>query len=327
MVTPKVGHLGLLCYSLAAWLIGVFMETMPYDDADHESMEHLREQFYRVDITPALQQSIEQTDVLKTEIDERRPLAPQLWETVQDKLKIGWTHHSNAIEGSTLSLGETHFFLQYGLTSKGKSLKEYLDARNHAEAIDLLREIVAQERPITEGLIKEINALLLHGVDTTPAINSLGQPVEKRAYPGQYKREPNHVLQPDGSIHSYTDPLQVVPEMEYLIGWINDHLAVDHPTVVAAVAHYNLVRIHPFDDGNGRGARILMNLILMKAGYAPAIIHREDRADYIEALVQANQGHLEPFVTFICEAVIQTQASILADLRGAKPRETGDKLM
>jgi Fic family protein len=196
---------------------------------------------------------------------------------------------------------------------EGKPFKDFLDAKNHAEAIDFLFDVVKQNRPITESLIKELNALLMSGLDFTPAIEASGNTVRKPAHPGAYKQQSNHVLQPDGTIHRYVEPLQVQPEMEALCDYIR--ISPDHVIHVAAMAHYHLVRIHPFDDGNGRVARILMNLILLRAAYSPAVIRIETRRQYLLALSQADQGNTEEFVRFVVEAVRVTQESILSDLK------------
>ncbi|OGB30705.1 MAG: hypothetical protein A3F78_00230 [Burkholderiales bacterium RIFCSPLOWO2_12_FULL_61_40] len=244
-------------------------------------------------------------------IDAKKDQDESLWDTLVNRLRTDWTYHSNGIEGSTLTRGETHFFLSEGLTVEGKPFKDFLDAKNHAEAIDLLFDVVANKQPITEGFIKNINALVLHGVDSTPAQNAMGQRVRKKATPGEYKQLPNHVQQPDGTIHYYVEPLHVHDQMQALVAWIVSAMEALHPMHVAAVAHYNMVRIHPFDDGNGRGARILMNLILMKAGYFPAVVRLETKRHYLEALAQADRGHLAPFISFIADAVIATQQSVL----------------
>ena len=99
--------------------------------------------------------------------------------------------------------------------------------------------------------------------------------------------------------------------MEALIAWINAHIETTHPIHVAAVAHYNLVRIHPFDDGNGRGARILMNLILMHKGYFPAFIRLETKRRYLEALAEADQGSFSSSIVYVTDAVIATKESVL----------------
>ncbi|KPA19644.1 cell filamentation protein Fic [Candidatus Magnetomorum sp. HK-1] len=257
-------------------------------------------------------------DDLKIQIDKKKTLQKEHWSAIQEKLCIDWTYDSNAIEGSSLTRGETLFFLREGLTVEGKPFKDFLDARNHAEAIDWLYEVIKDNRPVSQGLIKEMNALLMSGVKYTPAINQSGQKVRKPANPGQYKLLPNHVLQTDGTIHFYTDPIHVADEMEVLCGWINENYVKRHPLVVASIAHYNMVRIHPFDDGNGRGSRILMNLILIKRSYPVAIIKNENRRKYLTALNQADKGDIAPFIKLIADSLIYTENLIIDELQRLK---------
>ncbi|MGH7496640.1 MAG: Fic family protein [bacterium] len=271
-------------------------------------------QFYNVVEAPSLTQLMNEIDAKQAEINAQKPLHEAIWATIQEKLRIEWTYGSNALEGSTLTKGETYFFLREGLTVEGKPFKDFLDARNHAEAIDYLYQIIRDERPVTPGLMKEFNSLLLSGITHTEAINEMGQKVQKPATPGEYKRLPNHVLQPDGTIHRYTEPLHVPSEMEELLGWIEQALLHKHPVVVSSVAHHNFVRIHPFDDGNGRGARILMNIVLIKKNYAPAVIIKEQRRAYLETLGWADAGNLIPFTELVARSLLNTQHIILQDL-------------
>lgn len=277
-----------------------------------------KDKLYIISETEAISKHLAEVDELKGELDGFRPLKEKeyLWSAIQEKLRSEWTYHSNGIEGSTLTLGETIFFLQQGLTVEGKPFKDFLDARNHAEAIDLLYQFVAAERPLTEGFIKEINSLLLLGVSYTKAIDQYGNPTKKAATPGEYKKLPNTVLRRDGTIHEYINPLQVPPEMEYLCQWVNEQIDKEHPVITAAVAHYNMVRIHPFDDGNGRGARILMNLILLKKKYPPAIIKIEERRRYLATMEQADEGNLNPFVELLAQSLMETIKSILEVFQG-----------
>ena len=260
--------------------------------------------------------AITEIDGLKEEIDlSMHSMNGNLKETVQRKLKFEWTYHSNAIEGSRLSLGDTIFFLQEGLTVSGKPLKDFLDAKNHADAIDYFYEIVNQQRPIDPHLMREVNQLLLSGITSTPAIDSYGKRTTKPAKPGQYKELPNHVLQMDGTIHHYVEPVYVASEMDDLFAWINKHMNSQHPLITAAVAHYNMVRIHPFDDGNGRGSRILMNLIFLRRHYPLAVIKMENRNTYITSLNEADRGDIRPFVTCVSNAIIETQKVILSEIK------------
>lgn len=273
-----------------------------------------REQFYNFTPDEKLFSTIEGCQKLKSLIDSRKGESSGVWETVHQKLLIDWTYNSNAIEGSSLTFGETLFFLQNGLTVEGKPLKDFLDARNHSEAIGFLYDVIKDRREITPGLLKEFNALLLAGVKFTPALDASGNRIEKPATPGEYKKLPNHVLQPDGTIHRYTEPIHVADEIEELCGKIVFLSEKTHPLIVSALAHYNFVRIHPFDDCNGRGARILMNLILMKAGYPPVVVKNEKRRVYLESLAEGDRGNLQPFVAFCIDSCLETMRSIKEEL-------------
>lgn len=258
-------------------------------------------------------------NILKEEINQFRPIDEGLQRTVQEKLRIEWTYNSNAIEGNTLTLGETAFYLREGLTSEGRPLKDYLEARNHAEAIDGLHDIIEKKRDLTEGLIKEFHAVLLKGVEFTEAMGSSGQRIKKPVSPGQYKIRPNHVLTLIGKIHYYVDPLHVKDEMEKLLHWYHHESPPLHPVARSAIFHYRFVNIHPFDDGNGRLARILMNLILMQEGYPPCIIQTRHRRRYLECLEKADtEGDTTPFVTFVGEELLSTQQTILEILQGGE---------
>jgi Fic family protein len=254
-------------------------------------------------------------DQLQVEINQAKEQNPHLWNTIITRLRTDWTYNSCGIEGSTLSRGETHFFLTEGLTVEGKPFKDFLDARNHAEAVDLLFDVVASQQSITAGLIKEVNALLLKGVSDTPARNQSGGLVYKPATPGEYKKHPNHVLKADGTIHHYVEPIHVSSQMQALLDWVNLSIDTIHPIHIAAVAHYNMVRIHPFDDGNGRGARFLMNLILLHKHHFPAVVQLETKRYYLDALNEADRGNLTPFVDYIADCLILTKRSVIDALK------------
>lgn len=262
-----------------------------------------------------IKEAFDLIDDLRLQIEKKKPYNKEYWSAIQEKLRIDWTYDSNAIEGSSLTRGETLFFLKEGLTVEGKPFKDFLDARNHAEAIDWLYDVIKDNRSVTPGLLKEINALLLSGVKNTAAIDEAGRKVRKPVHPGKYKTLPNHVLQIEGTIHFYTDPIHVPNEMEILCRWIDENMEKKHPVLVSAIAHYNLVRIHPFDDGNGRGARILMNLILIKRDYPIAIIKSENRRKYLTALNGADNGNIDPFVKLVADSLIETEKGILDELQ------------
>ncbi len=259
---------------------------------------------------------IQKIEELQAEINSRKPFSEEVLKLWQEKLRIDWTYNSNAIEGNTLTYGETAFFLREGLTSEGKPLEDYLEAKNHAEAIDYLLDIIKGDREITEGFIKELHALLLKDIHFTYAKGGNGQLIKKPLNAGKYKILPNHVLTISGKIHKYTDPIHVKDDMEELIKWFNKEKAINI-IEKACVFHYKFVAIHPFDDGNGRMARLLMNLILMKAGYPPCVIKNINRRKYLEGLELIDtEKKYQPFVVFICGELLSTQKIMLDILEG-----------
>ena len=291
------------------------MEKLTDDMEKINQQENLdKVKFYNLEQDFEIESLFKITDSLNSRINEIKDSDSELWHTILQKLKIDWTYNSNSIEGSTLSRGDTHFFLTEGLTVEGKPFKDFLDAKNHLEAIDYLYEIISDNRDVSEGVIKELNALILSDVKFTPAQDKDGNIIQKKARPGEYKKQPNHVLLPNGDIHQYVEPEQVQPQMQELVEWIAENENRLHPILVASIVHYNLVRIHAFDDGNGRGARILMNLLLMKHNFFPAVIKTERKRKYLSALQEADKGNIYPFIKFMAHELIETQESVINDL-------------
>ncbi len=283
------------------------MKNIEQDNPDKVKYYNLKENL-------ELKNLFQTIDNLNMKITEIKNTNPELWQTILQKLKIDWTYNSNSIEGSTLSRGDTHFFLTEGLTVEGKPFKDFLDAKNHLEAIEYLYEIISNKRDISESLIKELNYLILSGVNYTKAQDNYGNIVRKKTNPGEYKKHPNHVLLPNGNIHKYVEPIYVQEQMEELVTWINENDKKLHPVLIASIVHYNLVRIHAFDDGNGRGGRILMNLILMKNDFFPAVIKTERKRKYLDTLHKADDGDIYPFIKFIASELIETLESAISDL-------------
>lgn len=256
-----------------------------------------------------------EVDQLKKKLDEYRPLDPEKISAIQEKFRIEWTYHSRAIEGGILTLSETAFFLQEGLTTKGRPLSEYLETKNHAEALSYLDGLVKKKDEMSERIIKDFHAVLMK--DTQFIL--VGPPdnrVKKRIEPGKYKYDNNHVILSDGSIHYFTDYLQVPGEMERLMEWYKENKDNLHSIELSAILHHRLTAIHPFTDGNGRVARLAMNTILMQKGYTPAIIRNEDRQDYYEALREADEGKYDSFIGMVEKEVTKTIALMLNVIEG-----------
>ena len=211
----------------------------------------------------------DEVDNLKKELDNKRPIPKDTLRTLQEKINLEWIYNSNGIEGNTLTLKETQIVLE-GITVGGKSIKEHLEAINHEHAILFLQTIVNEDNPITEWNIKNIHALILKEIDNENA--------------GRYRSE-NVTIK--GATHIPPDFVKVPELMEKLIlnykTW-NKY----HPIIRATLLHGELVKIHPFVDGNGRTSRLIMNLDLMKHGFNPVIIKKENRLQYYEALDKAH---------------------------------------
>jgi Fic family protein len=209
----------------------------------------------------------------KARLDGVRPLSPELVRNLEDWFLIELTYTSNALEGNTLSRRETAAVVEKGLTVGGKTLVEHLEATNHAKALKhVLRLSQASTGELRRADVLQLHATVLRGIDDANA--------------GQYRRIPVRI---SGSPVVLPNPLKVPDLMDDFIEWIVANVD-QHPVALAAEAHYQLVTIHPFVDGNGRTARLLMNLILMQNGYPPAIIRTRERLKYIGGLETAQLG-------------------------------------
>ncbi|MGY4536858.1 Fic family protein [Mucilaginibacter sp. UYNi724] len=246
-----------------------------------------------------------EVDSLKKQIDAMRPLPADVEGRVMQKLRLDWNYNSNAIEGNKLSYGETVAFLMEGITAKGKPLKDHLDIRGHNEAIHFLTDLVKDGRGISEADIRALHKMILVEPYQVDAQTADGAPTKKTIKLGKYKAMSNHVQTATGETHYYATPEEVPAKMQGLIEWYKEANSFEniHPVVVAALFHHKFVSIHPFDDGNGRLSRILMNLILMQKGFPPAVIRMDDRKNYYSLLSRADSNENWPFVEYILERV------------------------
>ena len=229
----------------------------------------------------------EEVDSLKRKLDSKRPLPKETLKSLRESINLEWTYNSNGIEGNTLTLRETQVVLE-GITVGGKSIKEHLEAINHEKAILFLDDLVKDNEPISEWNIKNIHQLILKDIDNENA--------------GRYRKE-NVTIK--GATHIPPDYLKVPELMEKLILTYNTWNEY-HPIIQAALLHGELVKIHPFVDGNGRTSRLLMNLDLMNSGYNPVIIKKESRLKYYEALDKAHTtGNYTDFVKLVTKLEVE----------------------
>lgn len=222
------------------------------------------------------------------------------------KLKLNWNYHSNAIEGNKLTYGETVALLMHGVTAKGKSLKDHLDVRGHNEAINYMLELINNKRELNHNDIRELHKIILKEPYYVDAITDSGKKSRRLIEIGNYKSMPNHVKTKTGEIHYYVEPDMVHKEMSNLLDWYNKYSKNLHVLVRAAIFHHRFVAIHPFDDGNGRLGRILMNFILIHNGYPPAVISTDDRDNYYGKLSLADAGSYDGIIEYICNSVVES---------------------
>lgn len=245
---------------------------------------------------------LKKVDVLKEQLSALRPLPEEALKKIQDALDIEYTYESNRIEGNTLTLQETALIVNEGVTISGKSMREHLEAINHTEAISYIKDIAKQDIEISERTIKEIHALILHGIDRENA--------------GRYRTVPVMI---SGSTHIPPQPYLIEKQMEdFILRFKQMEKEKVHPVLIAAYLHDELVRIHPFIDGNGRTSRLLMNLYLLRHGYVIITLKgsNDAKVNYYKALEKSHTEQLpEDFQKLVIEAEIaalQKYLSIMA---------------
>lgn len=236
----------------------------------------------------------------KKRLDELRPLSLKALANLEHYYDIELTYTSNAIEGNTLSPVETTLVIEKGMTINGKPLKDHLEALDHYEAIRYVREMARQNTPITESDVRNLHKLVMQR--SAPEIA------------GQYASLPRYVRTETGR-YNFPSPAEVPMLMGDFAGWL---VAAPHTPNTAFTAHRRLVDIHPFNDGNGRTARLLMNLILIRGSYPPVAVRPEDRLEYIRSLQQEQAGQgAEAFNALLYRRLDATLGEYLSTLEEA----------
>lgn len=221
-------------------------------------------------------------------LKSHRPLSPTIINKLRERFMLEMTYNSNAIEGNNLTYKETYLVINGGITIKGKSLKNHLEAKSHQEALEFIYDLVDFDKHFTlsQNLIRQIQSLVIAPIDKTIA--------------GKYR---------SGSvaIAGSSIKLPFATEIPYLmsktVAWFRKNQNNIHPIELASILHHKLVAIHPFDDGNGRTARLVMNIILLQAGYPLVTILKNDRKKYYQTLSKADNNNLVPFIEFMAQAV------------------------
>ncbi|WP_035108745.1 Fic family protein [Flavobacterium denitrificans] len=236
----------------------------------------------------------------RQELENSRPLPNIALNKIRESLSLEWTYNSNSIEGNTLSLRETQMVIQEGITIKGKSLREHFETHNHDKAIDYLYSIVDENYKL-----RSIDILSIHGL----VMRSIEEDFAGRIRNGGVRISGANFMPPNAN--------KVSDYLDELIEFINTNPLGLNDIELATIYHHKLVWIHPFFDGNGRTVRLSMNMLLMRCGFPPAIILKNDRKKYYEALNQANNGNYQKLTLLMCQALERTLNIYLAAMPGS----------
>jgi len=247
----------------------------------------------------------ERIDQKKVQLDSLRPLPPEAVNKLREQFALDMTYNSNAIEGNTLTKRETYLVISEGITIKGKSLKDHLEAKDHFEALEYLFDLTDRDGglALTEAGIRSLHALVVGKTETE--------------YAGKYRTGGVMIA---GSGHAPPEASDVPALMHGLMKWAAEYEQKLHLVERAAIVHHKLVNIHPFFDGNGRTSRLVMNLLLMRKGYPLAVILKADRNAYYRTLEEADRGDCHSFVRFVAQAV---ERSLDIYLKALAPVATG----
>ena len=221
----------------------------------------------------------------KAQLDQFRPLPRDTVRRLNDDLRVFLTYHSNAIEGNSLTLQETQMVIDYGITIHGHPMREYLEAINHAEAYQYVIALVEKREPITRKTILSLHSLVMDKI------------LEAN---GKFRTVPVYIR---GSNMTPLPAREVERLMREWVAWLHGKGLEYDPVIRFAIAHHGFEGVHPFIDGNGRVGRLLLNLMLMREGYPPALLLNDWRTRYMHALNTANTGNYTALINLVGQSV------------------------
>jgi Fic family protein len=261
--------------------------------------------------------TLKKIDKLREELSSLYPLKPDVEDRILQKLILEWNYNSITGDRNSLSFEETKTLLLQGIAKGNKPLKDYLEMKIHYDAISWIFEIAGLGFILNEELIKQIHASILLEPYEVQSFTKRGKPILKMVEIGKYKQTPNNFYGQNGKILDFAAPEETPEKMRELLDWYAGEIYREdvNPVRLATEFHYKFVKIQPFDDANGRIARILSNLILMQFNYPPIVIKRSEKNSYHFALQQADKGQIEPLLDFFARNVIR---SLELYLKGAK---------
>jgi len=230
-----------------------------------------------------------------------QPLKKEFEHRLWQRLRVEWNYNSNHMEGNTLTYGDTLLLLIHGRTRGEHLLREYEEMRGHDLAIEHVRTLAKEDGFLNEVDIRDLNRILLKEGFWHVAQTPEGEPTRKWIEPGRYKTQPNHVITATGERFHFTTPEETPAQMAEFVRWLHQELQIPILGLIAFLAqvHHRFIRIHPFDDGNGRVVRLLVNYILLRAGLPPIVIKTKDRKRYLQTIASADAGDTGPFEMFL----------------------------
>ncbi len=254
-----------------------------------------------------MQNFLSKIDKLANDLAALQPMKPEYQKSLDNKFRLEFNYNSNHLEGNTLTYNETELLLIFDDTKGAHTLREYEEMKSHDVAYKLVYEWAKDtEHPLNETFIKNLNEIILVRPYWKEAITPDGQPTRRQIKVGEYKDYPNSVRLQNGELFEYASPSDTPILMGELIQWYKKELKKNelHPVALAALFHYKFVTIHPFDDGNGRISRLLMNYILLKNNLPPIVIKSSDKRNYLSALNKADTGDMDFFINYIAQQLI-----------------------
>ncbi len=246
---------------------------------------------------------------------------------LDQKFRLEWNFHSTHMEGNKLTIGETEQLMLHDVPTGGKPMSEYKEMQNHFDAVKYVEEIAPKNEPLNERFIKELHQILLKDPFVVNAVTPHGQSTTKRIKIGEYKSLPNHVTTITGETFHFAAPEETPAKMTELVDWFNEGEKGYPGTaqfIRAAILHHRFIGIHPFDDGNGRMARLLMNYNLLGAGFPPVVIKSDKKEEYLAALREADAGNQEAFIIYIGNQLISSLELTLKASKGESLEEPDD---
>ncbi|UTW61489.1 Fic family protein [bacterium SCSIO 12741] len=270
-------------------------------------------------------ENLEKINSLKSKLESKQPLESEVKNRLDRKFNLEFNYNSNHIEGNTLTYHQTELLLYSDISSGDLRFKDVEEMKAHDLALSQVNLLATRkEEPLTEKFIKELNRILLVRPFIKPSIGPDGIETNITIKPGEYKTKPNGVKMRNGEIRNYISPEETAMRMGDLLNWFKTNRDQLHPIELGALFHHKFLEIHPFDDGNGRVARLIMNYVFYSSGFPPVIIKSSDKENYLVALRKSDSGDDDSIVNYVAKEMMWSLNLCLKASDGKNINEKGD---